>query len=227
MSQMPTLGRHGVFAATNVSAGQAAVVPVHFSATSQTPALGRQTVVFGASAFAGQVIELPSQFSAGSHAPTLARQTTRMVAGTSGGHTALEPVQVSMASQAPAAARHTVVFGSKVSAGHAVAVPSHVSAMSQKPALARQIVAALMGRQSPFVAPVRALEHASQLVVEPPSQEFSQQNPSMHAPLVHMPLRVHEVPFDSSGTHLFCVVSQKLFPVQSVSELHEPAHTLP
>jgi hypothetical protein len=84
-----------------------------------------------------------------------------------------------------------------------------------------------MGRQRPFATPVTAFEQAWQFVVEPPSQAFSQQNPSMHDPLWHIVSRVQAVPFPKSVTHLFCVVSQKLFAVQSVSALHEPAQTLP
>ena len=103
---------------------------------------------------------MPSQVSAGSQVPALPRQTTRIPATESIGHAALEPVQVSATSQGPAEARHRVLPDWNVLAGHVVADPSHVSATSHTPALARHTVAALIGRQRPFAAPVRVFEQA-------------------------------------------------------------------
>jgi len=65
----------GVFA----SAGQAALLPVQFSAGSHSPAEARHVVVDGLSASAGQLPLLPVQTSCGSQSPVEARHSVHAV----------------------------------------------------------------------------------------------------------------------------------------------------
>jgi hypothetical protein len=95
-------------AATNPSAGHAALVPLHTSATSQAPAETRQVVPALTSASAGHAALVPMHVSATSQAPADARHTVVDAAKASAGHAELVPVQVSATSQLPADARHTV-----------------------------------------------------------------------------------------------------------------------
>ena len=62
----------------NASAGQAAPVPVQFSATSQIGAAVRQTVALGVKVSAGQASLEPVQFSTMSQMPAVARQTVAL-----------------------------------------------------------------------------------------------------------------------------------------------------
>src|SRR5882672_8686495 len=93
------------------SAGQPALLPVQFSATSQSLAEARQMVVGEAKVSAGQPLFTPSQLSSTSQGPAEARQTAVLFA--SAGQAALEPVQVSAGSQTPADGRQTVVLDLK------------------------------------------------------------------------------------------------------------------
>jgi hypothetical protein len=99
---------HGVFAATKVSAGHAAVTPSHFSGASHSPAAGRQVEDAGRTASAGQALLEPSHFSTASHRPTAARQVVPEGCFASAGHAGELPSQASGASHTPAAARQTV-----------------------------------------------------------------------------------------------------------------------
>ena len=120
------LSLHGVLSGCATSAGQAAVLPSHVSATSQAPAAERQTVPLATNAFAGHVLLEPSHVSAVSHTPAADRQTVVLFA--SAGQSAVDPEQLSARSQAPADDRHTVEAGWKVSGGHDGFVPSQFSA---------------------------------------------------------------------------------------------------
>ena len=119
------------------SAGQAALVPVQFSATSQSLAEPRQTVVAEAKVSAGQPLFTPSQLSATSQGPAEARQTAVLFA--SAGQAALEPVQVSAGSQTPADGRQTVVLDLKPLSTQ-MPLPSQVSWFSQAPGVPPQAV---------------------------------------------------------------------------------------
>src|SRR5439155_10022086 len=96
-----------------VSVGQAALVPVQFSALSHTSAEGRHVTV-AALKTSTQVLALPEQWSAASlsHAP---------------------PCEVPV---------QCVLLAAKALTGHAPEVPGHVSATSHWPAESRQVVPA-------------------------------------------------------------------------------------
>ncbi len=121
------------------SAGQAALDPVQFSATSQMPAALRQLVVLGAKAFAGQALLTPSQVSATSQMPAVPRHCAVLLP--SAGQAALDPVQFSATSQTPAALRQLVVLGEKLLPGQVALAPVQNSAGSQMPAEPRHWVA--------------------------------------------------------------------------------------
>src|SRR5947199_300108 len=125
-------------AGANTSWGQAALEPVHVSATSHSPADARHTVVPGRKPSAGHASEMPSHASATSHGPAAGRQTAALLA--SAGQATLTPVQNSAGSQTPALARHTTLDGWSMSAGQLVATPSQTSTASQGPAADRQTV---------------------------------------------------------------------------------------
>src|SRR5207247_2469565 len=114
------------------SAGQAALDPVQFSATSQGPAEARQTVLEDWKPSAGQAALDPVQCSAGSHSPAEARQTVVEGSKAIGGEAVSVPVQVSSTSQTPAAARQTAPA---LPAGcwQASCVPSHSSRLQGLP----------------------------------------------------------------------------------------------
>jgi hypothetical protein len=95
-------------AATNVSAGHAADVPVHASVTSHVPAAARQVVPAATNVSAGQPAAVPVHVSATSHAPTDARHWVAALANPSVGHVVATPSHVSAMSQMPATARQTV-----------------------------------------------------------------------------------------------------------------------
>src|SRR5439155_512065 len=61
--------------AFTASAGQVALLPVQFSATSHSPAAARHTVLDGSKASAGQSLPVPLQVSATSQTPAEGRQT--------------------------------------------------------------------------------------------------------------------------------------------------------
>src|SRR5919197_4328768 len=90
------------------SAGQVALLPVQFSATSHSPAAARHRVLAGWKASAGHASLVPSQVSATSQTPAEGRQTVPAGSLALAGQVGLVPVQVSSTSHAPAAARHTV-----------------------------------------------------------------------------------------------------------------------
>ena len=71
MSQLLAAGRHT--AVRLASAGQAALVPVHFSAMSHTPAAGRHGVVEARKELAGHEADEPVQVSAASQTPAEGR----------------------------------------------------------------------------------------------------------------------------------------------------------
>jgi hypothetical protein len=122
------------------SAGQAALDPVQFSATSQTADAERQTVADETKVSAGQAALEPVQFSATSQTPALERQTVLDVRKASAGQDALDPLHVSARSQVPAAERHTVADEANPLAGQFWLTPSHVSATSHAPAAERHTV---------------------------------------------------------------------------------------
>jgi hypothetical protein len=177
------------------STGQAALVPVHVSATSHGPAEARHTVVAGTKASAGHAALLPVHVSATSQTPAEARHTVVAGAKLSSGHAALVPVHVSATSHGPAEARQTVVTGTKASAGHSALLPVHVSATSQTPAEARHVRPAETKPHVPFTAAPAATLHAWQSVVTPPPQALSQQTPSTQYPLTHSDAEVQLAPF--------------------------------
>src|ERR1051326_7349316 len=72
---MPAEARQTVLVPDRVSTGQAALVPVQFSAGSQMPAAGGQTVLVAAKGSPGQLALVPVQVSCGSQMPADARQT--------------------------------------------------------------------------------------------------------------------------------------------------------
>src|SRR5262249_48853070 len=74
-SHTPAEGRQTVVFGANVLGGQAALLPVHVSATSHTPAEGRQTVVFDAKVSGGKAGVLRGDVAATSHTPTGGRGT--------------------------------------------------------------------------------------------------------------------------------------------------------
>src|SRR5438552_741435 len=114
------------------SAGQVALVPVQFSATSHTPAEARQTVLEDRKLSVGQLALDPSHVSATSHTPAEARQTVLEDRKLSVGQLALDPSHVSATSHTPAEARHTAPA---LPAGcwHVVLVPSHTSRVQGLP----------------------------------------------------------------------------------------------
>src|SRR5438093_336245 len=154
------------------SAGQAALVPVQFSAASHRSTAARQTVLDDRKPLAGQLVLVPVQVSAASQGPAAARHTVpAFPAGcvqvalvpwemsrvqtlpssvqvvpfafrASVGQAVVTPSQVSARSHSPAAARQTAPASWMASAGQAVLVPVQVSAMSHPPAAARQTVPA-------------------------------------------------------------------------------------
>jgi hypothetical protein len=73
---MPAEDRQTVVFGANVSGGQAALLPVHVSATSHTPADGRQTVELDRNRSGGHCELAAVQLSATSHTPAAGRQTT-------------------------------------------------------------------------------------------------------------------------------------------------------
>ena len=119
--------------------GQAADVPVQFSAMSQTPPAARQVVDEGTKELLGQAVDVPLQTSAESHTPAGARQVVVESSSPSDGQTDDVPVQLSTASHTAAAARHGTDVAAKVSAGQLADVPLQTSAVSQRPTDPRQV----------------------------------------------------------------------------------------
>ena len=93
-----------------LSEGQAAALPVQFSALSQAPAVARHTVAEDLYLLVGHALEAPSQVSARSHPPATARHVLPLESTTSVGQVVLTPLQVSARSQLPLAARHVLPF---------------------------------------------------------------------------------------------------------------------
>ena len=93
------------------STGQAALVPLHSSATSHSPAGDRQTVPFVKRMLVGQELLFPVQYSGASQRSVLVRQMVVVGIFTSRGHVPVNPLQVSAASHIPALALHKVPFG--------------------------------------------------------------------------------------------------------------------
>jgi hypothetical protein len=131
-----------VVAAANPSAGQAAELPEHDSATSHGPVDGRHAVVAAANPSAGQAAELPEHDSATSHSPADGRHAVVAAWNPSAGHTAELPVHDSATSHTPAEGRHAVVTAANPSAGHAAPLPVHDSATSHTPVEGRHAVVA-------------------------------------------------------------------------------------
>ena len=124
---------------TFASAGQAAVDPVQFSATSHSPPADRQTVADDTKASAGHAALLPGQVSCTSHTPADERHTVP-VWKLSAGHAAAEPVQFSALSHTPADDRQTTLDDWNASAGQLALDPLQVSCWSQTPADERHTV---------------------------------------------------------------------------------------
>src|SRR5262249_36177400 len=95
-------------------AGQLALLPVQYSATSHTPLEVRHWVAPEANPSAGQLLLAPVPHSATSHVPAEPRHCVVEGCLVSPGHTAELPVQYSAASHTPAEARHIVVAGLKL-----------------------------------------------------------------------------------------------------------------
>src|SRR5882724_12694155 len=97
------------------SAGQAALVPVQFSAASHRSTAARQTVLDGRKALAGQVVLVPVQVSAASQGPAAARHTVpAFPAGCV--QVALAPLQMSRVQTLPSSV-HAVPFALKALVG--------------------------------------------------------------------------------------------------------------
>src|SRR5262249_25561702 len=143
VSQTPAAPRHTVDDDTKASAGQLALVPVQFSATSHEPAEVRQAKLAALNTSTHALL-VPAQWSAASpaHAPPCDAPAHPVVtvARASAGQAQELPVQFSATSHCPAEARHTVLENTKASAGHAALVPVQFSARSQTPVVERQTV---------------------------------------------------------------------------------------
>jgi len=168
---------HEMASVLNVSCGQLAVAPLHFSSMSQAPSAGRQTRPALPAGWAQA--PAPSQLSTVQACPSSV-QGVPDVLKPSVGHVVTAPVHCSAVSHSPAAGRqtvpalpagcahwpdplHTSDVQGRLSAVHAVplalnpsggqteVVPPHVSAVSHSLAAARHVAPALPG-ECPQVA---------------------------------------------------------------------------
>jgi hypothetical protein len=136
----------------NWSAGQAADVPLQFSAMSHGPPELRQVVVAGWKPSAGQAADVPVQFSATSQGPIELRQVVVAGRNAFAGQAADVPVQFSASSHSPRRAPAGHAGRRKSSDGQVSEVPLQFSATSHGPADGRQVLVVGSGETSADLA---------------------------------------------------------------------------